>query len=33
MVHHLSHPPGASVNDGIPDCYAKVTYSTIDAIY
>ena len=27
---HLSHPTGSSVNDGIPDCYAKVTYSTID---
>lgn len=26
MIHHYSHPPGASVNDFIPDSYAKVQY-------
>lgn len=30
LIHHLSHPVGESVNEGIPDEQAKVHYSTVD---
>jgi len=30
VIHHLSFPPGSSVNDGIPDHLATVCYATID---
>ena len=30
MIHHLSHPHGFSVNDGISEMYTKVTYATVD---
>ena len=33
MIHHLSFPPGSSVNDGIPAEFSSVHYATIsDAI-
>ncbi|KAM4016539.1 uncharacterized protein ACNLHF_002833 isoform 1-T1 [Anomaloglossus baeobatrachus] len=30
LIHHLSHPKGLSVNDGIPDSDASVTYVSFD---
>ena len=30
LIHHLSHPRGASVNDGIPEEHAQVSYQTVD---
>ena len=30
MIQHLSHPPINSVNNGIPDEFAHVKYSTVD---
>ena len=30
IIHHLSHPDGQSVNDGIPDECATVQYATVD---
>ncbi|KAM4021777.1 LOW QUALITY PROTEIN: uncharacterized protein ACNLHF_027092 [Anomaloglossus baeobatrachus] len=30
LIHHLSHPKGASVNDGIPPEEASVTYASFD---
>ena len=30
IIHHLSYPPGSSVNDGIPDDQATVSYDTVD---
>lgn len=33
LIHHLSHPTGFSINDGIAEIYSSVHYSTIkDAI-
>ena len=29
-IHHLSHPPGKSVNDGIPVDFGKIGYSTVE---
>ena len=29
VIHHLSYPKGASVNDGIPDEYSSVKYSSV----
>ena len=31
MIHHLSYPPGSSVNSGIPDDKCSVSYTTVDA--
>lgn len=31
-IHHLSHPPGGSVNDGIPSDYGSLRYSAIDDV-
>lgn len=30
FIHHLSHPKGNSINDGISDEFAHVSYQTID---
>lgn len=30
LIHHLSHPPGASVNDFIDKKYCSVRYSSFD---
>lgn len=30
LIHHLSHPKGQSVNDGIPEYYSKVSYDNLD---
>jgi hypothetical protein len=30
LIHHLSHPEGLSVNDGIPTHFSQVHYQTID---
>lgn len=30
LIHHLSHPPGSSINDFISDDDARVTYSRFD---
>ena len=30
LIHHLSHPPGASINDGISEEHSKVIYQSID---
>ena len=33
LMHHLSYPPGSSVNDFIPEYYSSVRYASInDAI-
>ena len=32
QIHHLSYPPGKSVNDGIPAEFGEITYSTVDEI-
>lgn len=32
LIHHLSWPRGNSVNDGISDALASVSYSTFDAV-
>jgi Reverse transcriptase (RNA-dependent DNA polymerase)/RNase H-like domain found in reverse transcriptase len=31
-IHHLSHPPGRSVNDGIPEVFASLDYVTFHAV-
>ena len=31
-IHHLSHPPGQSVNDGIPLEFGEITYSTVNDV-
>jgi Reverse transcriptase (RNA-dependent DNA polymerase) len=31
-IHHLSHPPGRSVNDGIPEAFASLEYTTFHAV-
>jgi hypothetical protein len=31
-IHHLSHPPGRSVNDGIPESYGYLRYDTFEDI-
>ncbi|XP_053098810.1 uncharacterized protein LOC128322103 isoform X1 [Hemicordylus capensis] len=30
LIHHLSHPRGSSVNDGIPDSLCSVRYTSFD---
>lgn len=30
LIHHLSYPKGASINDGIPDHFCSVQYQNID---
>lgn len=30
VIHHLSYPPGESINDGISQEYRSVTYQTVD---
>ena len=32
MIHHLSFPKGASVNDGIPEIETSVRYATVDDV-
>ena len=29
LIHHLSHPKGSSINDGISEEYSKVRYATV----
>jgi hypothetical protein len=31
-IHHLSHPPGRSVNDGIPEVFVSLDYVTFHAV-
>jgi hypothetical protein len=31
-IHHLSYPPGRSVNDGIPESYGYLRYDTFEDI-
>lgn len=31
-IHHLSHPNGSSVNDGIPDNYSNLRYTALDGV-
>ena len=31
-IHHLSHPPGESVNDGIPETFGEIAYASIDEV-
>ena len=31
-IHHLFHPPGKSVNDGIPAEFGEITYNTVDEV-
>jgi len=31
-IHHLSHPPGRSVNEGIPEIFASLDYVTFHAV-
>lgn len=31
MIHHLSFPPGTSINDHIPEEFSKVKYQTIES--
>ena len=30
MIHHLSYPKGASINDNIPAAFSAVKYATVD---
>lgn len=31
-IHHLSHPPGGSINDGIPVEFGELTYATVNEV-
>ena len=31
-IHHRSHPPGGSINDGIPVDFGEITYATVNEV-